>query len=215
MISGGPLDSFEGLLAASSNGSLPQDDFLKHQLKVRGKLTNLRKTVNTLLNWVRTQLDGVNIVSTSTNIDEVVKSNLDLYQELINKKEIKVHIAIEADAVAWVDANHLKICIRNMLHNSLKFTPEGGNLTIIGSREDDKVLLTLEDNGIGISQKKVDSIMKKELQTPNFGTNGESGTGLGLSLSLELLEKNNCEVMIESEEKKGTKIVIEMQASKE
>lgn len=211
----GPLDLFEGLLAYSSDGSLSQDDFLKHQLKVRGKLTDLRKTVNTLLDWARTQLDGVNIASTSTDVDEVVKSNLELYQELIHKKEIKVQVAIEADAVAWVDANHLKIGIRNMLHNSLKFTPKGGNLTVIGSRAGDKVQLTLEDDGIGMSQEKVDSIMKKELQTSKFGTEGESGTGLGLSLSLELLEKNNCEVKIESGEKKGTKIVIEMQASKE
>ena len=211
----GPLDLFEGLLAYSSDGSLSQDDFLKHQLKVRGKLTDLRKAVNTLLDWARTQLDGVNIVSTSTDVDEVIKSNLELYQELIHKKKIKVDVRIEKGTIAWIDTNHLKIGIRNILHNSLKFTPKGGNLTVVGSREDNSILLSLEDSGIGMSQEKIDSIMKKELQTSKFGTDGESVTGLGLSLSLELLEKNNCEVKIESEENKGTKIVIEMQASEQ
>lgn len=208
----GPLDLFSGLLEYSSDGSLPQAEFLQHQEKVKEKLRGLKQTVNTLLEWARTQLDGVNTVPQSTNINNIVESNLKLYSELIDRKKIKIKVDIEPNTLAWVDANHLKVAIRNMIHNSLKFTEEGGWLSICGYNENGKVNVEVKDTGVGMSQEKIESILNKELQSSTSGTSGEMGTGLGLSLSMELLEKNNCTVQIESEPNKGTCISVEMQA---
>ncbi|MEQ9009432.1 MAG: ATP-binding protein, partial [Ekhidna sp.] len=76
-----------------------------------------------------------------------------------------------------------------------------------------KIIAELKDTGVGMSKDKIESILKKELQNSTGGTAGELGTGLGLSLSLELLEKNNCKVQIESVPGEGTQITIEMQAN--
>ncbi|WP_462252518.1 PAS domain-containing sensor histidine kinase [Ekhidna sp.] len=207
----GPLDLFEGLLDYSSQGAISKDDFLKHQHTVRVKLTDLRDTVNTLLEWARTQLDGVNSSPSPTNIEEVVMSNIELYQGLIDRKKIKVSVDIEPETIAIVDANHLKIGARNIIHNSLKFTGEGGKLNIRGLQIENNVILEIADSGLGMDQTKIDSILKKEVQNSKSGTAGEAGTGLGLSLSLELLEKNNCDVAISSELGKGTVTTISMQ----
>lgn len=206
----GPLDLFEGLLDYSSQGAISQEDFLKHQHSVREKLTDLRETVNTLLEWARTQLDGVNTSPVATNIKDVIQSNIDLYKELIDQKAIKVKLDIASDMVAYIDTNHLKIGARNIIHNSLKFTEPGGELAIRGSQNDQNVVLEIKDTGLGMEQNKIESILKKELQNSKSGTNGEAGTGLGLSLSIELLEKNNCQVNIISQPGKGTTTKISM-----
>ncbi|MEQ8905693.1 PAS domain-containing sensor histidine kinase [Ekhidna sp.] len=209
----GPLDLFEGLLNYSSEGSLPKAEFLKHQENVKEKLGSLKQTVNTLLEWARTQLDGVNTVPRSTDVKDIVRSNLNLYSEIIDQKNINVDVNIEPNTLAWIDSNHLKVGMRNMIHNSLKFTEDGGHLAINSFRVGDKIIAELKDTGVGMSKDKIESILKKELQNSTGGTAGELGTGLGLSLSLELLEKNNCKVQIESVPGEGTQITIEMQAN--
>jgi PAS domain S-box-containing protein len=208
----GPLDLFEGLLDVSADGKVSPKDFLKHQERVREKLTGLRETVNTLLEWARTQLDGVNSSPTSTEIREIVKTNLNLYKELIDQKKINTKLDIEKGICAWIDTNHLKIGVRNMIHNALKFTPRGGDILVKGAKKGDKVILSIKDSGIGMKDSMIQSILKKELQTSAKGTMGEAGTGLGLSLSLDLLEKNNCQVNIESKPGAGTQITIVMLA---
>ncbi len=208
----GPLDLFEGLLDYSSQGAISQEEFQKHQLSVREKLTDLRETVNTLLEWARTQLDGVNTSPIATNVKEVVQSNIDLYSELIVQKGIKVSLEVAPDVIAHIDTNHLKIGVRNIIHNSLKFTGSGGELTIRGLQNEQNVTLEITDTGLGMPKEKIESILKKEVQNSKSGTAGESGTGLGLSLSLELLEKNNCKVNITSQPGEGTTTTISMKA---
>lgn len=209
----GPLDLFDGLVDYSSSGDISKDEFLEHQKSVKEKLSDLKETVNTLLAWARTQLDGINTVPVLVNVKEVVESNLDLYKELIDKKKIQSIVEIDSDVTGYLDANHLKISVRNIIHNSLKFTEPGGHVKMRGMREGGKVILEIEDNGLGMDKSTMESILNKELQNSKSGTQGEAGTGLGLSFSLELLEKNNCNLKIESEVDKGTKMIITMPSS--
>ncbi len=209
----GPLDLFDGLVDYSSSGDISKEEFLEHQKSVKEKLSDLKETVNTLLEWARTQLDGINTFPTSTNVLEIVNSNLELYKSLIDKKKIRTNVDIHSNAIAYLDSNHLKIGVRNMIHNSLKFTKPGGMLDIRGLRKDGRVILEIVDDGLGMEQDKIESILNKELQNSKSGTQGEVGTGLGLSFSLELLEKNNCDVKIESEPGKGTRMIIGMQVA--
>ncbi|WP_420577200.1 PAS domain S-box protein [Ekhidna sp.] len=210
----GPLDLFDGLLDVSSEVEMSPEDFQKHQSRIKGKLGELKETVSNLLEWARSQLDGVNSVPASTGIYDMVQSNLDLYKELIDHKSITIYTDIDSNIKGWIDGNHLKIAIRNILHNALKFTERGGEVHLAGSRQDDLIILKIKDTGVGMDENKVKSILDKELQPSSSGTAGEMGTGLGLSLSLELLGKNNCEVDIQSEVNIGTEITIKMEASK-
>ena len=160
----GPLDLFNGLLDVSQQAKMSPKDFQRHQKRIKEKLSELRRTVNTLLDWARTQLDGVNSLPVSTDVEEVVQSNLDLYRELIDDKDISVHFEIEPEIKAWIDSNHLKIGIRNILHNALKFTPAGGDVHLIGSRKNGSVILKIKDTGVGMGGDQIKSILEKELQ---------------------------------------------------
>lgn len=206
----GPLDLFDGLLEMSADGALSREDFHKHQMQLREKLSDLRDTVNTLLDWARTQLDGVSIRPAATNINEIVQTNLDLYHELIEQKNIAVSMDLASNAKAWIDENHLKIGVRNMVHNALKFTSVDGFLHIRTRMEGDHVILSIKDSGMGMDEATIEAILNKQMQNSKRGTSGEGGTGLGMSLSMELLERNNCEVKILSTPGKGTEIIIKM-----
>ncbi|MEP1034770.1 HAMP domain-containing sensor histidine kinase [Ekhidna sp.] len=204
----GPLDLFEGLLNVSSDGTISQTDFLKHQESVRRKLGGLKETVNTLLDWARTQLDGINANPSLVNVGKIVSSNSILYEDLIKRKNIQLKVEVPEGLEVWIDENHFKIATRNMIHNALKFTPEGGQVTTSVVKVEDHISMKIKDNGVGMDLDKIHSIMKKELQNSRSGTSGEMGTGLGLSLSLALLEKNNCDVEINSAPNRGTEIKI-------
>lgn len=204
----GPLDLFEGLLNVSSDGTISKKDFLKHQENVKEKLGELRETVDTLLEWARTQLDGINTNPAQVNVSSIVASNTILFDELIKRKKIKFQVEIPEELEVWIDENHFKIAIRNILHNALKFTPNEGEVSIAVEKEQDQLSVSIKDTGVGMDIDKVNSILKKELQNSRTGTAGELGTGLGLSLSLELLEKNNCGVDIKSKPNQGTEITI-------
>ncbi|SNS99885.1 PAS domain S-box-containing protein [Ekhidna lutea] len=206
----GPLDLFEGLLNVSSDGTISREDFLIHQKKVGDKVSSLRDTVNTLLDWARTQLDGINANPSAVNVCNVIKTNTDLYGELISRKKINLKVDVPEEMEAWIDENHFKISIRNLIHNALKFTPNGGEISTSAEKCEDAISMTIKDTGIGMDPEKINSIMNKELQDSKGGTDGEMGTGLGLSLSLGLLEKNNCEVSIQSEPNSGTEINIKI-----
>ncbi|WP_425390287.1 ATP-binding protein [Ekhidna sp.] len=204
----GPLDLFEGLINVSKDGVITNEEFLEHQEKVKEKLSALRETVNTLLEWARSQLDGINANPSKVNVNQVIESNVSLYKELVHKKKIKLKVDVPKDLDAWIDENHFKISVRNLLHNALKFTPKDGEVSTLVRKNDDKITMSIKDTGVGMDLKKINSIMKKELQNSRSGTGGELGTGLGLSLSLGLLEKNNCTVSISSEPNNGTEIKI-------
>ncbi|MEP5104115.1 MAG: HAMP domain-containing sensor histidine kinase, partial [Ekhidna sp.] len=135
-------------------------------------------------------------------------SNSILYEDLIKRKNIQLKVEVPEGLEVWIDENHFKIATRNMIHNALKFTPEGGQVTTSVVKVEDHISMKIKDNGVGMDLDKIHSIMKKELQNSRSGTSGEMGTGLGLSLSLALLEKNNCDVEINSAPNRGTEIKI-------
>lgn len=206
----GPLDLFDTLLDFSLEANLSQEEFLAYQKKIKLKLEELRMTVNTLLEWARSQLDGINVRPKSTNVSDIFTANVELYRELITQKKIDFDVQIPQEINGWIDENHLKISIRNLIHNALKFTPSGGNIQALAENRGKYISVTLRDNGIGMNPEKIKSILSNELQESGSGTNGELGTGLGLSLTLGLLQKNNCKVKIESEVNKGTEICIDI-----
>jgi signal transduction histidine kinase len=107
-----------------------------------------------------------------------------------------------------MDINHFRIIFRNLLHNALKFTPNGGCIEVRYESAADLVQVSVSDTGVGMSQDAIDKVMTKKEVTSATGTMGETGTGLGLHLSLELLEKNKGNLTIRRNEDKGTTFVV-------
>ncbi|MEP5613100.1 MAG: PAS domain-containing sensor histidine kinase [Cyclobacteriaceae bacterium] len=199
-----PLNLFQSLLNISDEETISKEEFIRYQREIKERLTTLRGRLDELLDWARIQMGGISAYPSEVDVNEVVKENADLFKTLIERKEILFRMKLNCEVDGWMDENHLQAAIRNLFHNALKFTDPGGEVVVETSTDDDSVLIEIMDSGAGMSQEVQDAILKKEIQKSSVGTSGEVGTGLGLSLSLGLLEKNSCIVSLESEIGKGS-----------
>ncbi len=136
-------------------------------------------------------------------INNIVEENLVLFGELIKKKNLKVKQYINENQV-FVDEDHLKLIVRNLLHNAIKFSNEGSEIEISSLLENYKVIFNIQDFGVGIKQENIDHILDESVHFSKTGTAGEMGTGIGLSLCLELSKLNDCEFKIDSIVNEGT-----------
>ncbi len=208
-----PLNLFHSILSLNNDDVISKEQFIEYQESLKKRLTSLTGTVDELLEWARMQLGGINAYPAKVNVSEVVHENADLFHTLIERKKIDFEIDTPSEMEAWIDENHFKVAIRNLIHNAIKYTNGGGSIKVKGDQNETETIVSIMDSGVGMSSERIDSIIKKEIQKSKVGTDKEMGAGLGLSLSLGLLEKNNCDVSVTSEIDKGTTIEIKIPKS--
>lgn len=199
-----PLNMFETFLNMSKEAKMSAKEFFEYQKILEEKLASLNTTVNELLDWSRMQLGGINAYPETVNVCDVVNENAGLFDSLIKKKNIDFKVETSCDVSVWIDENHFKVAIRNLIHNAIKFTNGGGKVEVNSNQTEKETIVRIVDTGVGMDSATIDRIIKKEIQDSQAGTEKELGTGLGLSLTIGLLEKNNCEIAVESELNKGT-----------
>lgn len=205
-----PLNMFHTFLDMSEQADMSKEDFFEYQQTLKQRLSSLTGTIDELLEWSRMQLGGINAYPAMVNVSKVVNENIDLFDSIIKKKNIDFKVTSPSHHKAWIDENHFKVVLRNLIHNALKYTNGGGSVHVESDQSDDITIVRIMDTGVGMDAKTIDSIIKKEIQKSQAGTDREIGTGLGLSLSLGLLEKNNCEIEVTSEKNKGTAFEIKI-----
>lgn len=205
-----PLNMFHTFLDMSEQADMSKEDFFEYQQTLKQRLSSLTGTIDELLEWSRMQLGGINAYPAMVNVSKVVNENIDLFDSIIKKKNIDFKVTSPSHHIAWIDENHFKVVLRNLIHNALKYTNGGGSVHVESDQSDDITIVRIMDTGVGMDARTIDSIIKKEIQKSQAGTDREIGTGLGLSLSLGLLEKNNCEIEVTSEKNKGTAFEIKI-----
>lgn len=208
-----PLNLFHSLLSVNNEEVMSRSDYMKFRNGIKDKLDNLREVMDGILDWSKTQLDGIEANPAQVDLCRVIMENVKPYQILIDQKQINLSMSVIPDVSCWIDPNHFKIAFRNVIHNALKFTPEKGKVNISSHADGDYVRLVICDDGVGMDRDTINAIQNKEIHSSEPGTRDEIGSGLGLSLTMSLLEANNCEVQIESEPKKGTRFSIKVPCS--
>ncbi len=157
-----------------------------------------------LLQWARTQTKNIAFHPEEFELKEVVVSNIELMKELLEKKQIIINNNLPEDIKIYADQNMIKTVIRNLLSNSIKFT-EKGKITIDLSVNSDFCKVMISDTGIGIPDSELESIFEIGYSKSTPGTHDESGTGLGLIICKEFVEKNGGSIGVESVIDKGSR----------
>jgi len=157
-----------------------------------------------LLDWSRLQMDNIHIEKRTFNINALVEQNLRLASIAISDKHINIQERMSSTDKVYADEYMLNTVIRNLLMNSIKFTNDGGTITLSSIVEGNKLKVNVQDNGIGISEKQKEVLLRLEKVKSSIGTSGEKGTGLGLILCKEFIETNDGKLLIESELGKGS-----------
>lgn len=200
----GPVNSFYGLMKFYVNGQMTKeetDQFLPVALEDLGSVTYM---LDNLLIWGKTQISGITHEPKNININDLVKKNIMLLRPLSNNKSITVTSEVDEEMVSYSDDAHINIVVRNLLSNSIKFTNGNGNIIISAIENEEKIQVSIADNGIGMNLETQKNIFKKNNYKSTYGTNNEKGTGLGLSICQEMVEKNGGEIWVKSIENKGS-----------
>ena len=165
---------------------------------------NLNKLIGNLLNWSRLQMDNFEISPRELGLKEVSENVVNFLKLSAKEKKITIKDNI-TDTNVFADENCVKTILRNLVNNAVKFTNRGGKVKLSSRNKTSGVEITVADNGVGINkyiQEKLFSITEK---ISEVGTEKEVGTGLGLILCKELVEKNGGKIWVKSELGKGSK----------
>jgi signal transduction histidine kinase len=164
-----------------------------------------------MLVWGRGQEDKIKFSPEKRDLADIILTNLSIFKETADKKEISVNFTQVGSSVAFIDKDLLDIIIRNLLSNAVKYTPRGGRISILlkdKTSAGEGVMLKVCDNGTGISESKQKEIFTAIEIESTPGTENEKGTGLGLKLCYELVKINNGTIDVESKEGEGTCFII-------
>ncbi len=162
------------------------------------------KLLQNLLEWSRSQTGSMKWEPESNSLHEVVYNTVDLLNNAATAKEITIK-AIIPPLNIWVDVNMATTVVRNLMSNALKYTPKGGEIRVYSKKYENEVEVTIEDNGVGIKKEDQEKLFRIDINHSTSGTNNEQGTGLGLILCKEFVEKNGGKIWVESIEGKGSK----------
>lgn len=200
----GPIGAFQGLLKLFKEGEMTKEEFLNFVPKLKVDIDTISFTLNNLLSWGQTQMNGAITKHSVTNLDCIVEENIALLSEIAEAKSIALVNRIEPNCQIWSDPNQIDIIIRNLLSNALKFTPNNGQIVIGAIQKIKTCEIYVKDNGMGMSEDIISKLFEKDSNHTTYGTNNEKGTGLGLSLCKEMVEKNNGKIWVHSAIGKGS-----------
>ncbi len=188
-----------------------------------------------LLGWARSQQGKLKRAPKITDAAKIIDITIQLLKGQAEKKDIHLSSNVPENTPLYADENMIKTVIRNLVSNAIKFTPEKGTVTISavstdsyyasgappdspGAAENTEstgkevqpgyIEITIADNGVGIAPEELDALFRIDTQKNTKGTAGEKGTGLGLILCKEFLEKNNGSIHARSEKGKGSEFIL-------
>ncbi len=157
-----------------------------------------------LLAWSRSQTEGLKVEPINFNLSELIGSQVEFFKNGAESKQIKLIFNVDKNLHVHADQNMILTTLRNLISNAIKFTKRGGSINITSKHEGDKIIFSVRDNGIGINSENQKKLFLLDSDFKINGTDNETGTGLGLILCKEFINKNGGEISVQSEEGKGS-----------
>ncbi|MGE0088893.1 MAG: ATP-binding protein [Bacteroidales bacterium] len=173
-------------------------DLMNHASK---QLYNL---LENLLQWSRSQTGSIPYEPKIVTLKPVVENTIDLLMMNIKNKKLKVSIEVNGECKAFADENMITTVIRNLLSNSIKFSNINGLIKIKADCINEQVTVSIIDNGVGMRKEDQEKLFRINKHHTTQGTSNEAGSGLGLILCKEFVERNGGKIWVESDLNKGS-----------
>jgi len=209
---------FQPLLGTSEVFLTMADTIPRSEIKKLGEgmyhtLKGVYDLLENLLNWSQIEQGRIEYLPDGIDLRRITKPIINLFTENAADKDIRLQNNVIEGVFVYADKNMLDMVIRNLISNALKFTPNGGQITISagpGQPSSEFVEVSISDSGVGISQADLNKLFKLGVHHTTPGTAREKGTGLGLILCQEMVEKNGGQIWLESELGQGTTVKFTM-----
>jgi signal transduction histidine kinase/ligand-binding sensor domain-containing protein len=203
----GPLGAVLGLseLLAAEYNSYDEKARIKYANSIFKSSQIVYDLIMSLLDWSRSQMGNIIPSFERRNINTIIDECLRLAIVQAESKNIKI-VRDLVDEKIWVnlDENLISTVIRNLISNAIKFTHEDGEIVVSCIKDADKVIVKICDNGVGIEKPILSELFRRSVHYITYGTNNETGTGLGLKICYEFIKLHNGEIWAESEFGKGS-----------
>ncbi|MCB1189125.1 MAG: hybrid sensor histidine kinase/response regulator [Leptospiraceae bacterium] len=166
-----------------------------------------------LLEWSRSQTKNIDFNPKELNLSFIIEDNIKLLQLSAKAKNIDLSSEIRKDLILNADENMLNTIIRNLISNAIKFTYDGGKVTIVAQKQEDQIEIRVIDSGIGIEPENIQKLFKIDKRFIKFGTKKEKGTGLGLVICKEFIDFHKGSISVESKIGKGSQFIVALPKS--
>lgn len=163
--------------------------------------------LDNLLTWSRSQTDMIDYRKETCSLYSLIDDTIKLQQSIAYEKGIEINNSVDPEIYLCVDKNMIKTAVRNIISNAIKFTANGGFINLSNTANNTFAILKIEDNGLGMEEETLNSLFQISTNEKT-GTHKDSGSGLGLILSKELIEKNGGNIKVESKIGKGSKFEV-------
>lgn len=200
---------FQGLLGCSNFllnefESLDNEDKLKLAQDINGAANNLYKLIENLLHWSRMQRSSIEFQPERINLYDEVNYVFKILERAAFNKNVQLINQVDKSFHINADLNMLNSVFQNLISNAIKFTPEEGTVNVSAALAEDLIEVSVVDSGVGIKPEDLSKLFRIDSHFSTKGTNNEEGTGLGLILCKEMIQKHQCKIWAESEYGKGT-----------
>jgi signal transduction histidine kinase len=201
----GNLSSFLSFMTEQYE-NISQEEFKKDLVLLENASIKIRDLLENLLTWARSQKGDIQYKPENFNISKLIQSNVQLFESSAKNKKISIINNIPENLFGFFDYQMITTVVRNLISNALKYTNDSGSITISETEGAEFIEITIQDTGIGMSLIIVENLFKIDVKHfSTEGTGGEKGTGLGLILCKEFIDKHSGKIWVESEIGKGSK----------
>jgi signal transduction histidine kinase len=188
------------------------DERRKFSSDIFQSTNNIFRLLQNLLEWSRSQTGNLNFSPSVADYQRILNNSLSVLRSIADQKNIEIRTGNDPELKIFADPLMIETVLRNLINNAIKFTPEGGNIEVSAKAEDGQVFVSVCDTGIGISEEEMLNLFKIDSKVKRKGTNNEVGSGLGLILCHEFVNKHNGKIWVKSTPGKGSEFIFSIPA---
>lgn len=198
-----PIASLKNTAEQINFGELSKEALSTTQQSMKHQLRNIHSTLGNLLEWSRTQVAGVVNEAYDFPVFWVAEESINFLEEQAQSKKVSLKNDIPENLKVHADIEQIRTVMRNLLANAIKFSHENTHITANASEQNHTITISVSDQGVGMTKAQLQALFT-DTQSSTRGTAGEKGTGLGLMLCKEFIEKNEGKIWAESTPAQGT-----------
>jgi PAS domain S-box-containing protein len=201
-----PFNSLLGLseILIEDIETLSKEEIVDFSSSINSASKIIMQLLNNLLDWARIQTGRIKHAPEKINMKELIDENVELLSQTAKNKKINLYSEITFPSTIFADKYMINCVVQNLITNAIKFTKENDSISVSSTENEESFTFAVKDTGIGIKPEDQAKLFKIDSHHTTKGTNNEAGTGLGLILCKELIEKNKGSIWVESEVGKGT-----------
>ncbi|MEO0572015.1 MAG: tetratricopeptide repeat-containing sensor histidine kinase [Bacteroidota bacterium] len=207
-----PISTLQELLELYTSKEISEKEIAQLAPKLKQNVDHSSFTLNNLLFWAKTQMNGLTIEAKPIRIKEHAHTVCAMYGAGIKSKEIHIQCDIDREATLMIDPTHFMIILQNVISNAIKYTNKGGTILFNCKKyRSDRIQISICDSGIGMDPSTINTIMDNQTVKSSVGTMNEKGTGIGLQIVRKLVKINNGYMEMKSKPNGGTCVFLNFQ----